>query len=482
MIKYLLVLLILICNVAEAQPSSDSSKAWNFYQEGTNAYINKEYKKSIELFLKAVPLPPEYTRNAFYNIGCCYSLLGNADKAIEYLNKSIKAGFADYKWMNADPDLYFLKRFAPEKFKKIIAMAKQASVTAQTIEKEEILSKSPIAVVEYDNYDGATDISDYLWDDYRNPGMDTLREKYHLKQIVDSGKTEFDKMRLMLDWVSNRWEHNGDNCANTNNPLRILDSVEHGETYCCATYANVLRGCLTVLGYPARFVGLSRSSAAYGSGKGHGCVEAWSNQYQKWILLDGQNDAWWEANGIPLSAEECRYYYINKQDDLKFVGQKKDFNYAQIELYWNIYFYHLLFYFDNAAFSAITPPKIIVYEYDADGVLPRLFHQGTPWRYPISDDYTVIYPRLNQTKIRLKHTNLDRPSDTLTVILTHTMPFFDKFMVRFNDSEWTPSGDSLTWILGQGDNRIEAKAVNEAGIEGRVSRIVLRNNIHTIPK
>jgi hypothetical protein len=57
------------------------------------------------------------------------------------------------------------------------------------------------------------------------------------------------------------------------------------------------------------------------------------------------------------------------------------------------------------------------------------------------------------------------------------MPFFEKFLVRINGSEWNESKDEFPWILNKGENIIEAKAVNLAGVESKLSRMVLRNNI-----
>jgi hypothetical protein len=476
--KYLVCMCIfaLFGDIAFAQEKISVKESEKLLEEAQKAYQNKEYPKSIQNYLEALTFPEleEGRASILYNVSCCYSLIGNADSAFKYLDESIKAGNTDYRWMGKDADFDFLRKNYPERFEATMALA-------QVAEKNEILTKSPITVVEYDNYTGPTDISKYIWDDFNDPKMDTLRERYQLHKIVESGKTEFEKMKQLLDWVSNRWEHKGDNMAKERNALAILAEVEKGERFCCANYADVLDNCMTALGYPARFVGLMRKGAAYGSGKGHGCVEVWSNQYQKWILLDGQNDAWWESDSIPLSAYECRHLFVNgKEDEMKFVGQHKEFDYSAMKPEWTVYFYHLGYSYDNSYFDTVSHGQSLWFRLVSDGIIPELFNQGWPEEVRFTDDYEEAYPRLNQTKVTLKHTNRDTPSDTLKVILTHTMPYFDKFMVRINGSNWKESSDTFIWVLTKGDNSIEAKAVNLAGIEGRPSRIVLRNNIGTL--
>jgi len=464
--KYIVCVLVslIFCGVVFAQEKNPATQAEKLYEEANNAYTNKEYAKAIPLYLEAMACPEasEWRATILYNVSCCYSLLGIADSAFEYLDQSIRAGNTDYRWIKKDTDFSSLGKNHPKEFEEMILRARAAR-------KNEILTKSPIAVVECSNYNGSTEITEYFNDSLDSPEMDSLRNRYQLRRVVESGKTEFEKMKLLLDWVANRWKHNGDNMAIDRSALAILKAAEKGERFCCANYADVLVGCMKALGYPAHFVGLRRDDAAYYMGGGHGCIEVWSNQYQKWILLDGQNNAWWESGGLPLSAYECHQLLVSgKEDEMKFVGQHKQVDYDHIKPDWSVHFYRVVCYWRGVGFELVS-----------DTIAPDLFLQGSPVDYEITDDYTTVYPRLNQTKITLKHTNLKAPSDTLDVVLTHTMPCFDKFMVRINGSDWKESKDTFRWVLDKGDNIIEAKAVNLAGIEGRPSSIVLRNNIET---
>jgi hypothetical protein len=308
--------------------------------------------------------------------------------------------------------------------------------------------------------------------------MDSLRQKYQLGHIVDAGRTEFEKMKLMLDWVSRRFEHHSNNACKGRDALTILDEGEQGAQFRCVEYARVFANCMDAMGYPARTIGLTRFGTGFGTPLGHVCAEVWSNQYQKWIFFDGQNDAWWESRGVPLNAEECRRLFVAGRDsELVFVGQRRDWNYTQMSREWVSYFYHLDYGNNVAFFDTASTREQRNFELMSDAIVPELFSQGLPENLPLSSDEEAAYPRFNQTTIRLKHTNFTSPSDTLNVLLKHTMPWFEKFMVRLNGSYWKESTGNFQWILDKGENSIEAKAVNLAGAEGNVSRIVLRNNI-----
>jgi len=53
-----------------------------------------------------------------YNVACGYALLGKKDEAIEWLQKSIKAGWSNFEHMESDPDLDSLRN--DPRYKKII--------------------------------------------------------------------------------------------------------------------------------------------------------------------------------------------------------------------------------------------------------------------------------------------------------------------------------------------------------------------------
>lgn len=62
------------------------------------------YEKGLNVDLKLsnfLPLDP----TVHYNLACSYSLLRKIDLAINTLEKAIKLGYSDFKWMGKDPDL-----------------------------------------------------------------------------------------------------------------------------------------------------------------------------------------------------------------------------------------------------------------------------------------------------------------------------------------------------------------------------------------
>jgi len=46
----------------------------------------------------------------FYNLACSHSLNGELDRAAEALEKAIRLGYRDFKWLARDPDLRRLRK------------------------------------------------------------------------------------------------------------------------------------------------------------------------------------------------------------------------------------------------------------------------------------------------------------------------------------------------------------------------------------
>ena len=72
---------------------------------GANALSQlNEREKSMEWAERALELEGEEPQ-VLYNVACVYALLGEADKAVNCIEKSITHGWGQREWMEHDPDL-----------------------------------------------------------------------------------------------------------------------------------------------------------------------------------------------------------------------------------------------------------------------------------------------------------------------------------------------------------------------------------------
>jgi len=75
-----------------------------------DAYTKKGINdKALEIDIRLSSLCPD-DPVVHYNLACDYSVLKDADKCIETLEKAMKLGYRDFRYMEKDPDLAYVRQ------------------------------------------------------------------------------------------------------------------------------------------------------------------------------------------------------------------------------------------------------------------------------------------------------------------------------------------------------------------------------------
>jgi hypothetical protein len=187
----------------------------------------------------------------------------------------------------------------------------------QREEKEKWLKKMAFSVREWDFEEEIQPLK-IIMDDPNDPNMIELREKYDLEGLVCKAKDDYEKLRLILEWVHKQWKHHGSNEPTKADPLTILKEASEGKRFRCVEYAIVVAGCTRAQGMSSRRLALKRPDAETAkSGAGHVVAEVWLEQFNKWVFVDGQWGAIPEKNEIPLNAVEFQDAIARKAAGLK---------------------------------------------------------------------------------------------------------------------------------------------------------------------
>lgn len=67
------------------------------------------YEKGLEIDLRLSDLKP-LDPVVHYNLACSHSLLGEIDPSIKALDKAVRLGYKDFKFMDKDPDLENIRK------------------------------------------------------------------------------------------------------------------------------------------------------------------------------------------------------------------------------------------------------------------------------------------------------------------------------------------------------------------------------------
>lgn len=155
-----------------------------------------------------------------------------------------------------------------------------------------------------------------------SPELNTMKTLYRLDSVADMGKSEYEQILHLLRWTNSRWKHNGSNQPSKSDALTILKEAETGKKFRCVEYGIVLKSVLACNGFKARTLGLKiKEVEVTRSGAGHVLTEVWSDQYDKWFMLDAQFNLIPTLDGQPLNAVEFQ----------NAIAQNKDFKLVDID-------------------------------------------------------------------------------------------------------------------------------------------------------
>lgn len=177
----------------------------------------------------------------------------------------------------------------------LIAKAEDKDITSLNKGGKIDLFGQNITVTDISNPDlvGEAFSQRFTYEKWDNPKIKRLSDTYKLKEVIAGGKTEFDQMLLLSNWVYKQFKLFGTPTKNSRNALEILEMIPKGGRFFCAQYAATLLSAAYSVGWTARVIGLHDLLGNPGSTE-HSTTEIWSNQYRKWIMFDSTFDIYLE--------------------------------------------------------------------------------------------------------------------------------------------------------------------------------------------
>jgi len=315
----------------------------------------------------------------------------------------------------------------------------------------------------------------YQWPTYRTKA---IRETYNLDNIIKKGNTELEKFVLLRDWARHTavkgWDWGKSMWCPPWDALIILSTNKEPIALCmCTHYSTIFTQCAISLGFTARQVILN-----------HHCVaEVWSDQFNKWILMDTGNSSDPELNchfeheGIPLNALEIRNLW--KQDrtneiQVVYSSGKKisgdeiknqcDFsNYRRFAIPLRNNF--LGNPFPGELEQGMSQYYCDLYLWWDDSQIPV----ESPEYGKTSNRISDFYWTLNKTIIDLVY----QKDNILNVSLSTNAAVFSHYLISIDGGAWTKSKDNFKWNIHNGRNELRVKAVNSFGLECPVSKAII---------
>ncbi|MEA1997502.1 MAG: hypothetical protein U9N45_07670, partial [Gemmatimonadota bacterium] len=318
------------------------------------------------------------------------------------------------------------------------------------------------------------------WDE---PQLGELKQRLGLDELVKDARTEFEAVKRISRMVAAFWPHTAPVEFPSWNAIEMLDKKDLGAQYWCTYRQLITMPCLAALGIHSRMVPCHW----------HHCLEFWSNEYAKWIIIDSWWGNWYQKDGVPLGTLDL--HRLGRE-----TGNIEGTGVWEMNLNPNPWkpgrpdsvpavsacYTHIRYIPRNDFLSAPLEPKPAGRPWDYlkannqlnDPVQTGLQHIA--WRQPGDPPTlcgpTVIYEQDYNFPLNEVEMDLQRPADREGVLdacfKTHT-PEFDSYYIRIDSGEWASCGSRYLWELKEGENRLEVKTRNKWGRCGPVSIAVL---------
>jgi hypothetical protein len=219
----------------------------------------------------------------------------------------------------------------------------------------------------------------------------------------------------VLGWATRCFEP-GNTHVDVPDSLDVVRRAGDGERFACVEYSILVSQVLNALRIPARRVDLRQRNYHVGVGRGHVVSEAWVDELNKWVVLDGQNGGYWQdEDGSALGLLELQNALTDKQP-VTMVGTTRDILESRSPLW--------LSYFSMAVSGG--------YAWSHQPFSPVFEGTGLIRAHRLLRDGQEAYPDLSAIAV-----GLDGDPSTPTLNLTSVHPYIDCFAVRDGAGEST---------------------------------------------
>jgi len=306
-----------------------------------------------------------------------------------------------------------------------------------------------------------------------------FRDRWKLDDVVAEANSEFDRFVRLSEWTRHQWENGWDMGAIDLSPpwdgLLILELTSRQLSLgMCTHYSTVFVQACASLGLIARTLVI----------RCHCVAEVWSEEYNKWIMIDTGGDSndqtkatyYYVKNGVPMSALEIHNAWIHQDfDGVEIQPEHAAKRFENDIVSRTQLFERFCIHLRNDELRTLSPgePEHGLGSYHYDGYLwwkdartpPHPWfskHSGRTDDFYWAPNGVVIYPR-----------RLDHP-EILDVDFRTQMPNIEHYLVHTGDEDWTPVSDRFSWKLCRGENHLQVKALNKFGRQGPASYLTVK--------
>lgn len=342
------------------------------------------------------------------------------------------------------------------------------------------------------------DLQNFPCDPVGCSGMVSLRRYAKPHKVITKCKTDFTAALELARFTSTAWNHDGFNSKpKRQDALSVLKHAEKGASFACVQFASVFVQLCHAVGIPARVLQVQTRWPGLGSsGHGHVTAEYFDSQFGKWVWIDPQIHAYATHKMIPLSHNELAEIFVEgKRPKIHFTSRTLEYLKGErsglkvLESFVKRYIW----------ISRVGGLKAFYTNQDSrlsigckrNKVIPPITFQGFADKMPIYLPRKIFDAPLNACQLRIetlapkntiewkgiedykRNGHKNYANGQIKVLLTHSVPWFSHYMVKYNGRSKKLKSDSVVLKLSKGANEIEVIPVNYFGREGMPSKATI---------
>lgn len=343
-----------------------------------------------------------------------------------------------------------------------------------------------VKVVDFHNEEIVRTSIPFRYEPFDQPKLQELRTRYRLDDVVKGAKTELDFITRLAAWSTRQWkweEWHLDEYYPPWDACEILKKHPDGKPVggFCQQYDLVFLQACESFGFVGRDISISSGTLGRPTIIGHEPMEIWSNQFRKWIWIDGTSAYYPEdsATGVPLSLWEVR----QRQLGLLLHGQEVkptrivhiiptihewrgldvDMSFAELRLIprsnfleqkWPLPLNNGKLGWTWTGFDVWTDAEV-----PAEPIYPNLVTRHGNFEWTLNQAHFVLEPTSKRGEFMV-HLDTETPG-------------FETFLAEIDGGGKSPVTAVFPWRLHAGRNRLKVWPRNNAGRDGIASWIDL---------
>lgn len=342
-----------------------------------------------------------------------------------------------------------------------------------------------VKVVDFHNEEIVRTCIPFRYEPFTRPELKELRTRYRLDEVVKGAKTELEIICKLAAWSSQQWkwkEWHLDEFYPAWNALDILKKGPDGKPVggFCQQYDLVFLQACESFGFVGRDISISSGRLGRPTTIGHEPMEIWSNQFRKWIWVDGTAAYYPQdvATGVPLSLLEVRQRQVRvlrgeKAEPIRIVrivdsvhawrGLDADMSFAELRLIprsnfleqkWPLPLNNGKAGWSWSGFDVWTDAEV-----PAEPIYPNLITRHGNFEWTLNQAHFVLEPTSVRGEFRV-HLDTETPG-------------FEAFLAEIDEGKQSTVTAVFTWQLHAGPNRLKVWPRNHAGRDGIASWIDL---------